>query len=93
MLKGMREQLANPPDVSIATAYINPGGFSLLAAELERLPVCGFSWVRNPTPPLTARSNCPQPTATTNLTTPLRITCIGSPWNVISLASAARTWK
>lgn len=26
LFRGMREQLKSPPEVSIATAYINPGG-------------------------------------------------------------------
>ncbi len=36
LLTGMRTNLAVPPAVSIATAYFNPAGFSLLAAELEQ---------------------------------------------------------
>ena len=35
MLRGLREELATAPQVSIATAYINPGGFALIATELE----------------------------------------------------------
>lgn len=35
LLAGMRTHLADPPDVAIASAYFNPGGFALLAAELE----------------------------------------------------------
>ena len=34
----LREQLAVKPDIAIATAYINPGGFNLLADELEKAP-------------------------------------------------------
>lgn len=33
-----REALAIPPSAAIATAYINPAGFLLLADELEKLP-------------------------------------------------------
>lgn len=33
-----REALAVPPSVAIATAYVNPAGFLLLADELEKLP-------------------------------------------------------
>ncbi|MCC7128570.1 MAG: helicase [Microbacteriaceae bacterium] len=33
-----REALASPPSAAIATAYINPKGFLLLAEELEKLP-------------------------------------------------------
>jgi len=31
----LRERWVEPPEVAIATAYFNPGGFGLLAAELE----------------------------------------------------------
>jgi len=34
----LRENKVSPPPVAIATAYINPGGFALLADELERAP-------------------------------------------------------
>ena len=34
----LREQLAVKPEIAIATAYINPGGFNLLADELENAP-------------------------------------------------------
>lgn len=33
-----REALAIPPHAAIATAYLNPAGFLLLADELEKLP-------------------------------------------------------
>ena len=33
-----REALAVTPSAAIATAYINPAGFMLLADELEKLP-------------------------------------------------------
>lgn len=36
LLAGMRAHLAAPPRVAIATAFFNPGGFRLLADELER---------------------------------------------------------
>jgi superfamily II DNA or RNA helicase len=36
LLHGMRTNLAQPPAVSIATAFFNPGGFRLLADELEK---------------------------------------------------------
>lgn len=38
LLRGLREQLAQPPSIAIATAYINAQGFALLADELERAP-------------------------------------------------------
>jgi hypothetical protein len=34
----LRENRLAPPPLAIATAYINPGGFALLADELERAP-------------------------------------------------------
>lgn len=37
LLRGMRTNLTVMPRVSIGTAYFNPGGFSLLADELEKL--------------------------------------------------------
>lgn len=36
LLEGMRTSLTAPPPVSIASAYFNPGGFALLAGELEK---------------------------------------------------------
>ena len=36
LLCGLRERLVNAPTVAIATAYFNPGGFNLLAGELEQ---------------------------------------------------------
>lgn len=36
LLYGARTQFAQPPGISIATAFFNPGGFILLADELER---------------------------------------------------------
>lgn len=34
----LRRNLVEPPGISIATAYINPGGYSLLAEELNEAP-------------------------------------------------------
>jgi superfamily II DNA or RNA helicase len=36
LLRGMRTELASPPQVTIATAFFNPGGFRLIADELEQ---------------------------------------------------------
>jgi len=36
LLLGMRKHLVEPPKVAIATAFFNPGGFSLLADQLEQ---------------------------------------------------------
>jgi len=38
MLRGLREDLAQPPNLALATAYINPQGFALLQAEVELAP-------------------------------------------------------
>ena len=38
LLAGVREHLAEPPPLAIATAYLNPGGFLLVADELEQAP-------------------------------------------------------
>ena len=38
LLQGAREQFVSPPSVAIATAYLNPGGFDLVAEELEQVP-------------------------------------------------------
>ena len=38
LLAFFRNKLKDEPDVSIATAYINPAGFNLLAEELEQAP-------------------------------------------------------
>jgi superfamily II DNA or RNA helicase len=37
LLNGMRQHLAQPPRIAIATAYFNPAGFGLLADELEQV--------------------------------------------------------
>jgi superfamily II DNA or RNA helicase len=36
-LAHLKETLAHPPDLSVATAYFNPGGYGLLADELEHV--------------------------------------------------------
>lgn len=54
LLRGLREQLKNPPDLAIATAYLNPGGFGLIADEVEAAPVVRLLLGAEPQP---ARSN------------------------------------
>jgi len=39
LLRGLREELTTPVELAIATAYLNPGGFDLLADEVELAPV------------------------------------------------------
>jgi hypothetical protein len=38
MLEGLRTQLASPPSIDLATAYLNPQGFALIADEVEQAP-------------------------------------------------------
>ena len=38
LLSGMREDLASPPALAIATAYLNPGGVGLILDELAQAP-------------------------------------------------------
>ena len=38
LFRMLREEYVNKPFGAIATAYINPGGFHLLADELEQVP-------------------------------------------------------
>lgn len=38
LFRKLRENKVTPPPLAIATAYINPGGFALLADELEQAP-------------------------------------------------------
>ena len=38
LLRGLRTELASPPSLALATAYLNPGGFALIADEVERAP-------------------------------------------------------
>ncbi|MBX3077965.1 MAG: helicase [Cryobacterium sp.] len=38
LLRVNREALATPPSAAIATAYVNPAGFLIIAEELEKLP-------------------------------------------------------
>jgi hypothetical protein len=38
LLRGLRDSLAAPADLAMATAYINPQGFGLIADEVEMVP-------------------------------------------------------
>lgn len=38
MLAGLRMQLVSPPNIDLATAYLNPQGFALIADEVEQAP-------------------------------------------------------
>ena len=46
----MRTHLAVAPPVAIATAFFNPGGFRLLADELEKVGPVRLCSEPNPTP-------------------------------------------
>ena len=47
LLEGIRTRWVNPPALAIATAYFNPGGFSLLADELDRSGRSVCCWAPN----------------------------------------------
>ena len=38
MFAGVREKHREPPEIDLATAYLNPAGFDLIADEVERAP-------------------------------------------------------
>jgi hypothetical protein len=50
LLGGLREELINPPALAIATAYLNPGGFDLIADEVEQAPVVRLLLGADPQP-------------------------------------------
>lgn len=55
MLEGLRTQLASPPDVDLATAYLNPQGFALIADEVEQAPRVRILLGAEPEEPLRRR--------------------------------------
>jgi hypothetical protein len=55
MMKGLREELAQPPDLALATAYINPQGFALIADEVEQAPRVRILLGAEPDEPLQRR--------------------------------------
>jgi len=50
LLRKVREDFKDAPPVAIATAYINPGGFSLIADELEQVPAAHLLLGAEPNP-------------------------------------------
>jgi hypothetical protein len=62
LFKAMRDNKLLPPAVAIATAYINPGGFTLLADELELAPKVRLLLGAEPDEQ-TVRALTPPPTA------------------------------
>lgn len=55
MMKGLREELALPPNLALATAYINPQGFALIADEVEQAPRVRILLGAEPDEPLQRR--------------------------------------
>lgn len=55
MMKGLREELAQPPNLALATAYINPQGFALIADEVEQAPRVRILLGAEPDEPLQRR--------------------------------------
>ncbi len=57
LLRGLREELATPAELAIATAYLNPGGFDLLADEVEQAPVVRLLLGAEPEAPMERRED------------------------------------
>lgn len=55
MMKGLREELAVPPNLALATAYINPQGFALIADEVQQAPRVRILLGAEPDEPLQRR--------------------------------------
>jgi len=55
MMKGLREELAVPPNLALATAYINPQGFTLIADEVEQAPMVRILLGAEPEEPIRRR--------------------------------------
>jgi hypothetical protein len=55
MMKGLREELAVPPNLALATAYINPQGFALIADEVALAPKVRILLGAEPDEPLQRR--------------------------------------
>lgn len=63
LFSAMRQALKDPPSLSIATAYINPGGFSLLAEELNQAPHIRLLLGAEPDPAVTRSVEAHHPDA------------------------------
>lgn len=57
LFKLIREKFQTPPQIAIATAYINPAGFNLIADELEQAPNVRLLLGAEPDPTLAYRAN------------------------------------
>lgn len=55
LFEGVRQHAAEPPNIAIATAYINAAGFTLLADELEQAPRVRLLLGAEPDPTLSQR--------------------------------------
>jgi superfamily II DNA or RNA helicase len=55
MMKGLREDLVVPPNLALATAYINPQGFALIADEVALAPKVRILLGAEPDEPLQRR--------------------------------------
>ncbi|MEX1171819.1 MAG: helicase-related protein [Chloroflexota bacterium] len=61
LLSGSRENLAAPPDLALATAYLNPAGFNLIADEVEQAPRVRLLLGAEPETPPVRRTPRPSP--------------------------------
>jgi hypothetical protein len=56
LLHGVRTQYATPGNVAIATAYLNPQGFNLIAEEIEKAPAVRLLLGADPEPAFARRA-------------------------------------
>ncbi len=61
LLAGSRQALASPPELALATAYLNPGGFGLIADEVEQAPRVRLLLGAEPETPPIRRVQRPSP--------------------------------
>jgi hypothetical protein len=61
LLSGSRQNLVTPPELALATAYLNPAGFGLIADEVERAPRVRLLLGAEPETPPVRRAPRPSP--------------------------------
>jgi len=61
LLAGSRENLAHAPELALATAYLNPAGFGLIADEVDQAPRVRLLLGAEPETPPIRRTNRPSP--------------------------------
>lgn len=61
LLAGSRQNLAQAPDLALATAYLNPAGFGLIAQEVEQAPRVRLLLGAEPETPPVRRATRPSP--------------------------------